>query len=75
MDHVLFSVYAAALLVCSFGLIAGGAQNSGQSAGKASVKWTCLPTLNPDGPDHGTEEKISSWQPAARADVVPIHSN
>ncbi|MGW0872151.1 hypothetical protein ACWD3Z_16875 [Streptomyces sp. NPDC002740] len=36
---------------------------------------TYLPNLNPDGPNNGIDEKISSWQPEASDNVVPQYPN
>ncbi|MFD0304060.1 peptidase inhibitor family I36 protein [Streptomyces sp. NPDC127119] len=36
---------------------------------------TYLPNLNPEGPNNGIDEKISSWQPEASDNVAPKYPN
>ncbi|TQJ46546.1 hypothetical protein OHU34_40955 [Streptomyces sp. NBC_00080] len=36
---------------------------------------TYLPNLNPEGPNNGIDEKISSWQPEASDNVAPQYPN
>ncbi|MFJ2257219.1 hypothetical protein ACIOKD_02555 [Streptomyces sp. NPDC087844] len=46
-----------------------------QGAAIKMISRTYLPNLNPEGPNNGIDEKISSWQPESSDNVVPKYEN